>query len=283
MRAIILGAEGQLGRTLVDVLDKDFDVVGLGRKEVDITKDKMVEDAVLRYNPDVMINAAAFVDVDGAESKRDIAYRINAEAVGRLALICSRKKIRLFHYSTDYVFDGEKNTPYIEEDATKPINVYGQSKVDGELIIKWVSPRYVIFRVSGLYSKYDCRGKNGVKFIDKVIKMAEEKGEIKLVEDEYCSPTYAKDVARQTAVMLKKENYNGVFHCVNLGGCSWKEFAERAFKIKKIKVNVIPVSSSEWKAAAKRPKYSVLENKKLKNLGINVMRSWQDALEDYLN
>lgn len=279
-KVVIIGAGGQLGRELVSAF-RERELLALDMPEADITRPDTIEPHLKKMKPDVVLNAAAYVNVDLAESERDTAYKVNAEAVGHLAALCGKYNCRLIHYSTDYVFDGASRKPYVETDATTPLNVYGASKLAGERLLEQSGIDYLILRTCGLYTVFPCLGKQGRNFTETVLRIAREQGAIKLVDDEICTPTYAADLAEQT-VTLADDEHGGLFHATNDGGCSWLEFAAEAFKLAELEVEITPVSSSFWNSPAKRPPYSVLKNNRLKGLGLDRMRPWPEALAAYM-
>jgi dTDP-4-dehydrorhamnose reductase len=279
-KIVIIGAGGQLGRELITAF-AEREVLALDMPEVDITRPDTIEQHLKKMRPDLVLNAAAYVNVDKAESERDAAFKVNAEAVGQLATLCGKYDCRLIHYSTDYVFDGQSDQPYRETDETAPINVYGASKLAGERLLEQSGIDYQILRTCGLYTVFPCLGKQGHNFTQTVLRIAREQGEIKLVDDEICTPTYAADLAEQTKVLADAEQ-GGIFHATNDGGCSWCEFATEAFRLAELEVSVTAVSSSYWNSPAKRPPYSVLKNNRLKGLGLDRMRPWQKALAAYM-
>ncbi|MFH0853323.1 MAG: dTDP-4-dehydrorhamnose reductase [bacterium] len=271
MKILILGCWGMLGHELMKIFEKE-EVRGWDFKELDITDRKAVEKAINKLDPEVVINAAAYTSVDDCETSIDKALKINGNAVGYLASACAQNGSILVHFSTDYVFDGKKKAGNSEEDIMDPINVYGQSKAKGELLIQEVMTRYYIVRTSWLY------GKNGKNFVDMMLNMAKEKRVARVVNDQNGSPTYALDLAETVALILKEEKPFGIYHVTNSGSTTWYDFAREIFKIMKQDVPLQAVTSKEFPRAAKRPEYSILLNSKLKPL-----RPWKEALRDYLN
>jgi dTDP-4-dehydrorhamnose reductase len=216
--------------------------------------------------------------VDGAEDDKINAFKLNSEAVKNIVEAAKNINAKIFHFSTEYVFDGKNNNGYSEDSEVNPINVYGQSKADGEkYVLKYVQG-YLI-RTSWLYGYAPQRGKpRGMNFIDTMIKLSQEKTEVKVVNDQFGKPTYTKDLA-QAVLELWRGNYDpGIYHLVNEGVCSWYDLAQMAFEIKAIKTTLFPISSSEYPVKAIRPKYSVLQNNNFPKL-----RTWQEALKEYLS
>ncbi|MDP2942022.1 MAG: dTDP-4-dehydrorhamnose reductase [Candidatus Omnitrophota bacterium] len=279
MKTIIFGAKGQLGGDLADVL-RGAETIALDYDEVDISNSNSVSRTFEKYKPDAAINVAAMTDVPGCERDDVKAFMVNGLGPKFIAENCLKSNALLLHISTDYVFDGKKNSPYIEDDPPNPLNVYGISKLAGEYYIRALMERYFIVRTSGLYGLHKCIGKGG-NFVDSMLRLSKEQKEIKVIDDEILTPTYTLDLANQIKDLIKTNSY-GIYHITNEGFCSWYEFAEEIFRFLDIKVNSVKISHSEFPSIVKRPRYSVLENKRLKLLGINKMRDWKDALHSYL-
>jgi len=275
MKILILGAKGMLGHELAkQFADKNKYAIFLwDREELDITNQTEVEEKINELRPDVIINAAAYTAVDKAESEEELAYKINGYAVGYLATAAKKADALLVHFSTDYVFDGENHLGYKEDYSVKnPASVYGKSKKLAEKMIEDISPRYFLIRTQWLFGSY---GKN---FIETMLRLEGEGGEIKVVNDQFGSPTYAKDLAEEVRVMIEEKRESGVYHVTNSNTCSWYEFALKIFEFTDKHPSVRAIKSEEFAAAAKRPTYSMLINTKLPPL-----RSWEDALKAYLS
>ncbi len=279
MKTIIFGAKGQLGSDLADVLG-GAETIALDYDEVDISNSNSVSRTFEKYKPDAAINVAAMTDVAGCERDDVKAFMVNGLGPKFIAENCLKSNALLLHISTDYVFDGKKNSPYIEDDPPNPLNVYGISKLAGEYYIRALMERYFIVRTSGLYGLHKCIGKGG-NFVDSMLRLSKEQKEIKVIDDEILTPTYTLDLAGQIKDLIKTNSF-GIYHITNEGFCSWYEFAEEIFRFLDIKVNLVKISQSEFPSIVKRPRYSVMENKRLKLLGINKMRDWKDALHSYL-
>ncbi len=186
------------------------------------------------------------------------------------------------HISTDYVFDGEKAAPYVETDAPRPLNAYGNSKLSGEYFVRGTAPQHFVLRTSAIYGKSPCRAKGGLNFIELMLKLARERGEVKVVDDEIVSPTSTRDIARQT-VALSRSNAYGLYHATAESSCSWYAFAKEIFEMNGTKVNLMKAGPNEFPIKVPRPKYSVLENAGLKKQGLNVFRTWQEGLREYFS
>ncbi|MBI1869923.1 MAG: dTDP-4-dehydrorhamnose reductase [Chlamydiae bacterium] len=280
-KILITGASGMLGSDLVEVLKDEFQVIPLNHHDLDISDSHQVIKILELEHPSILINAAAYTKVDLCETNFDQARRINGEAVGILARACEERKIKLVHFSTDYVFDGKKKNPYVEEDLTHPLNAYGRSKLEGEKQILTCIKDFLLIRTSWLF------GLKGPNFVDKIVERAHEYGldsqkELKVVTDQIGSPTYSLDLAKALCFLIKG-GIRGVFHITNSGVCSWYEFAVQILKRAGLgNVPVKPVQSEEFPSPTQRPSYSVLSNAKLEGEGY-FMRLWQVGLEAYLS
>jgi len=268
MNILILGSEGMLGTALMRVFD---DATGYDREELDITDFDAVEDTLQELEPDLVINAAGYTDVDSCETNEDLANLVNGEAVGNLARVCRDFSINLVHFSTDYVFDGESPLGYSEFDEPNPINIYGSSKLKGEKLIQENTENFYIIRTSWLF------GPNGKNFVETMLKIGPEKGKLDVVDDQVGNPTYTLDLAKAVQRLITHANEYGIYHITNAEPVSWFDFAEEIFDLADLNVKVSPVSSDEFKRPAKRPECSILLNEKFPPL-----RSHTEALEEYL-
>jgi dTDP-4-dehydrorhamnose reductase len=254
--------------------------IPLAHRDLDVTNPGSLK-ILNELKPDVVINTAAYVRVDDAEVELEEAFRVNAIGALNVAKVCDEVKAINVYISTDYVFDGTKKEPYTEDDAPNPINVYGLSKYTGELFSRNYCKNYYVIRVSSLYGRAGSSGKGG-NFVEFMIQKARNGEEMRVVDDQFMSPTTTKDVAEMLKLFLAKKPAFGVYHMVNEGWCSWYEFTEEIFKILGRGVHVTPIASSELKRLARRPRFSALENTQLEKLGIR-MRTWREALRDYLH
>jgi dTDP-4-dehydrorhamnose reductase len=279
MRIAILGASGQLGTDLTSNL-ADEDVVPLVRGDVDVSNHARARSALADIRPHVIVNTTAYHRVDDCEDHPELAYSINALSVLNLVRAANRLGALLVHFSTDYVFDGRSNTPYIETSETLPLSVYGNSKLAGEYLVRSLAKDFILVRTCGLYGRAGSRGKGG-NFVETMLKKARAGEPIRVVDDQVLTPTSTADLARQLVELLNARK-RGLFHITNEGSCSWYEFARAVFEIAGIEPNLSPTTSELYKAPATRPKYSVLENRHLKDLGLNQMLHWRDALREYL-
>ena len=283
MRIIILGAGGRLGAALAREYREKFDVVGFNHAGLDLTKLEQIRDKLSPLEFDLLINCAAMTNVDLCESQRKQAFAINAEAPKHLAEICSQKKAKLIHFSTDYVFDGEKREPYVETDAARPISVYGESKRAGEENVVAMQDRHLVMRVSWVF------GPDRPSFIDAMIKRAREEEHIDAVADKFSTPTYTRDIAGMLPQLFDLVVHGGVLHFTNAGQCSWQEYAQHG--LDRCRASGIPLKAKgvgalkladmkDW--VARRPVYSVLSTAKYAKLTGVTPRSWRDAVADYI-
>lgn len=278
-KILLIGAQGQLGKDLTRVLSRDFDMAGVDIEQCDITQAQQVSALFETIRPDIAINTAAWTDVPACETNDEKAFQINALGAKNIAVSCERLSCKLMHISTDYVFDGKKNSPYIESDRPAPLNVYGLSKLTGEYYVKAYCTRHFIVRTSGLYGIYPAVGKK-TNFVETMLKLAKENDTVKVVDDEVLTPTFTVNLAQQIR-MLITENHYGIYHATNNGACSWYQFTEKIFDLAQIKTKLEKTSVKEFASTVRRPGYSVLENDRLKQRGIDIMKKWEDALADY--
>jgi dTDP-4-dehydrorhamnose reductase len=276
MRILVMGHKGMLGSDLVETFGRHHEVSGIDRDEFDITSPEECLRVVEEFNPDVIANAAAYTDVDGCETNRDACFAVNAEGVRNIASACRGRKTKIVHYSTDYVFDGTKGEPYLEEDPCRPINLYGESKRRGEEALVETAEDYVLIRTAWLY------GRQGKNFVKAILAKAKEDGKLRVVDDQIGSPTYSLDLAQATKLLAERD-CRGIYHVTNRGVCSWYQFAKRIVEYAQMaSVTVEPIKSHEIDRKAKRPAYSVLSNRKFMEETRKAMRPWQVALNEYL-
>jgi dTDP-4-dehydrorhamnose reductase len=280
MKIAVIGANGQLGSDLVLEFSSEHQVTSLTHDDIEITNIDNVKKVLSTAKPEILINTAAYNKVPEAEKFPEEAFRINALGTLNLAKICQDEKIRFLHYSTDYVFDGKKLKPYIEDDLPNPLNVYGNTKLSGEYFALNYCEHSFVVRVSGIYGKVPSRSK-GSNFISSILKLAAEKPEVKVVNDEVLTPTSTLSIAKNTKELIQTEAY-GLYHMSCEGEVSWYEFAKTIWTELNIKTPLYPVSVKDFPQVVKRPFYSVLENFKLKALGINKMPDWKEALLNFL-
>lgn len=264
-----------LGHDLIEVLKDDHELILTTSKTLDITDKDHVIEFICENKPDIVINSAAYTNVDGCEENQETAYNINGEGVRNLALGCSEIDCPLVHISTDYVFNGENTRPWVEDDEIGPISVYGKSKFKGEEAILEILDKFFIVRTAWLY------GINGGNFPKTMLELAKNHSEITVVYDEVGTPTYTPDLAGAISELIETDYY-GIYHITNSGSCSWCEFARYIFEVADVDVNVIPVTASEFARPAPRPHYSVLENKNWVDNGFKPLRSYKEAIKEYV-
>ena len=273
MRITIFGATGLLGKALLRQWSED-DVTGFGSADGDIRDQKRVLNLVQRSRPDWIVLAAAYTDVDGCETNRDLAFEVNCGGAVNVARAARQQGARLLFLSTDYVFDGTRTTPYATDDPRSPRSVYGQSKADAETQITGILPDCCILRTSWLF------GSGGKCFPDTILKLAASRPQLEVVGDQRGSPTYSVDLAR-ASIQLCRQAASGIVHVTNRGECSWYEFAHEIIARAGVDTVVRETTSDKFARPAKRPKYSVLSPESLRKYGI-AMPDWQDALQRYL-
>lgn len=279
MRIAIIGADGQLGSELLKTLNQD-QVIPLFYPETDLTKPGELREKLGRMKPEVVINTAAYHRVDECEDNPQMSFLVNATAVRDLALIARDEDFILVHFSSDYVFDGRKGRPYVEEDPPLPLNVYGASKLAGEFFVRSILERYFLIRTCGLYGEAGSREK-GYNFVDLMISLERQGKPLRVVNDQWITPTSAEELAERTSELLHTPHY-GLIHMTNEGECTWYQFAREIFSFLGREPRLEPVDSRTFNAKAPRPLYSVLENKRAKELGLRGFSPWQKALAAYL-
>jgi dTDP-4-dehydrorhamnose reductase len=280
MKILIIGADGQLGTDLCKAIPGN-EQIPLTIKDIDITDKAGAAAVIKKYAPQIVINTAGYSRVDDCEDYEAQAFAVNTLGVKYLAQACQTIDAALVHISTDYVFDGEKGSPYTEADAPAPLSTYGVSKLAGEFCVKYLLKKYYLVRTTGLYGCAGCLGKGGGNFVDNIIERAQAQKELKVVTDEVMSPTYSLDLAKKIYGLVKTGRF-GLYHIVNHGECSWHDFAVKIFELLGKPVAVKKISVSDLRTKARRPVYSALENAALRSIGLDDMRSWPEALAAYL-
>ncbi len=283
MKIALIGANGQLGSDIAKVVPaRGHDFVALTHADVEITDGESVAAMMQRHEPDIVLNMAAFHKVDVCEDEVEQTFAVNVYGVRSLALSCRAHGAALVHMSTDYVFGGDeaRNTPYVETDAPAPINVYGVSKLAGEHLVRYLLERCFIFRVTGLYGMAGSSGKGG-NFVELMLRLAHAGKDIRVVDDQRMTPTYTVDLAQQIVAVIETEQY-GLYHATSQGDCTWYEFAAEIFRQSGVSPNLGHAKTGDFGEKATRPAYSVLENKALQDIGMDMMRPWQEALGAYL-
>lgn len=283
-RIALIGANGQLGTDILKVAkeEKFFVFIPLEHKDIEISDRESVVRTLNHIDPDIVLNTAAYNRVDPAEKEPDKAFSINGIGTKNLAVYCQEKNIILVHISTDYVFglDCERKKPYEESDRPGPINAYGVSKLAGEYFSAYACEKHFVVRSSGLFGTAQSSSK-GYNFVELMLRLAKEKGAVRVVNDQITSPTYTLDLAKQILTIIKHAPF-GLYHATAQGQCSHYDFAKEIFRLTNERPKLKAVSSDEFGAIAKRAHYSVLSNARLKELGLYIMRDWHDGLKDYL-
>lgn len=278
MKVLVTGAKGQLGTDVVlQLQEKGFEVFGFGHQELDITNQEQVSDMIVSLQPNVVIHTAAYTKVDQAEDEPEQAFLVNAIGTRNVAVAAEKVGAKLVYVSTDYVFDGTATEPIDEFHQTNPINVYGKSKLAGEQFVRDFHSKFFIVRTSWVYGKY------GNNFVRTMLRLAEEGKEIRVVDDQFGSPTYAVDLAERIIDLIYTEKY-GVYHISGEGQCSWYEFAKEIFNMfYNQTIDIKPSLSQEFKQKAKRPSYSLLLSSVLEMQNFKKMPSWKESLIKYKN
>ncbi len=282
MNVTVLGANGQLGRDVAAAFSAQGNAVtSLTHEQVEVATMESVRRALEGIRPDLVVNTAAFHHVDKCEADPALAFAVNGKGARNVAQAADSLGAAVIHISTDYVFDGVKGAPYMETDQPNPLNVYGNTKLSGEHFVRTTNPRHFVVRVSAIYGENPCRAKGGLNFVELMLKLSQEKPELRVVDDEFVTPTPTAQIARQLVELSRSSEY-GLYHATAEGSCSWYEFAAAIFAITGSKVRLERARPGEFPAKVPRPKYSVLENAALKSRSLNVFTHWKDGLESYL-
>ena len=278
MKIIVAGSKGMLAQDLIPLLKKEHETLSFDQDEVDITDKERVFDLIASTKPDLVINCAAYNQVDQAETNRDAAFGVNADGVQHLALACEEFGSVLCHFSTDYVFDGKSTQPYQPHDQPNPISLYGESKWAGEGVIQSILHRYYLIRTSSLY------GKRGPNFVYTILRLAQEKDVLRVVKDQIMSPTWTMNLAQGVMQLIHSDNF-GVYHLTDRteGGISWFEFAKEILKLKGINKEIEPTMSDKFKSPAKRPAYSVLDTTLFTETSGYEPVPWQESLKQLMD
>jgi dTDP-4-dehydrorhamnose reductase len=283
MMVAVLGSSGQLGSDVCAAFIRNGDeVFGLTHSDVEMTSASSVEAALSACVPEFIVNAAAMHHVEKCEADPGAAFAANAIGAKNIAEWAKRAGATVAYVSTDYVFDGKKGSPYLETDVAYPLNAYGITKLAGEHFTAAIAPKHFVLRVSAIYGRQPCRAKGGLNFIELMLKLSHERDKLRVVDDEFITPTPTVQIAEQLVALSRSGNY-GLYHGTAEGSCSWYEFAREIFRATGTRVCLEKASPGEFPAKVPRPKYSVLENHALKAAKLNVFTDWRDGLEDYLN
>ena len=276
MKVLVTGVNGQLGYEIVKELNNKgyTDILAVDKDEMDITNKDMVNNVIKNYHPDVIFHCAAWTAVDKAEDEKEACYNVNVNGTKYISEAAKEIDAKLIYISTDYVFDGTKEGLYEIDDEVNPKSVYGETKYEGEELVRQNNLKHFIVRISWVF------GINGNNFIKTMLKLAETRNELTVVADQFGSPTYTVDLAKLLVEMSETEKY-GTYHANNEGYCNWAEFAEYIFKVNNKEVNVKHITSEEYPQKAYRPRNSKLSKQSLDDNGFNRLPSWENAVERY--
>lgn len=276
MRILVTGVKGQLGFDVIKELKRrQIDCLGAGTEDFDITDEKATRDFIISYRPDAVIHCSAYTAVDKAEDNPELCRAVNAGGPENIAKACKETDAKMIYISTDYVFPGYGDTFYETDDAPGPLGIYGQTKLEGEMVVKKVLDKYFIVRISWVF------GVNGNNFIKTMLKLSETRDEISVVSDQIGSPTYTADLAPLLCDMVISDKY-GTYHATNENICSWAELAEEAFRAAELSIKVNHITTEEYPTKAARPRNSRLSKKSLDTAGFKRLPEWRDAVDRYI-
>lgn len=276
MKILVTGVKGQLGYDVVNELTaRGIEAVGVDIDEMDVTDAESVDRVIRETAPDAVVHCAAYTAVDAAEEQEALCRRVNAEGPQNIAKVCRELDIKMLYISTDYVFNGEGEGYWKPEDACEPQSVYGRTKYEGELAVKELLDKYFIVRITWTF------GINGKNFVKTMLNLSKNHDTVRVVDDQFGSPSYTLDLAKLLVDMVLTDKY-GIYHATNEGVCSWHEFACAIFREAGIEMNVVPVTTQEYGAKAKRPANSRMDKEKLTENGFKRLPTWQDALSRYI-
>ena len=286
MRVLVIGAQGQLGTEITKVyagnkvIGADLDGDGL---HIDIGDQQATHELITsKVKPDLLVNVAAAHNVPKCEENPEWSYLINAIAPRTMAIACRKIGARMIHVSTDYVFGNGGEQPFVETDLPAPLSVYAASKLAGEHLVAAEHPtNHITIRTAAIYGAAPCRAKGGKNFVNLMLDLAASRPEVKVVTDEYTTPTFTGDLAQQMKLLAEKAE-PGLYHTTCQGGCSWYEFAQAIFEETRTETNLVKATASEFQTTVKRPNYSILENKHAQDQGLDIMPPWREALKAYL-
>jgi dTDP-4-dehydrorhamnose reductase len=282
MKVAVLGANGQLGSDVCAAFERNGDqVVALTHADLELVSASSVDAALSAAAPEFVVNTAAMHHVDKCEADPSAAFQANALGAKHVAGWAQRAGSTVAYVSTDYVFDGNKGAPYLETDVAAPLNAYGITKLAGEHFTAATAAKYFVLRVSAIYGLQPCRAKGGLNFVELMLKLSKEREELRVVDDEFVTPTPTVQIAAQLVALSRSSRY-GLYHATAEGSCSWYEFAGEIFRATGTKIRLEKARPGEFPAKVPRPKYSVLENSALKAAGLNMFTDWREGLQNYL-
>ncbi len=280
MKILVTGAKGQLGNKIIELFNNKHQLVLTDSDDMDITDEIATEKRILLENPDFIIHAAAYTKVDKAQEEQELVYKINALGSKNVAKAARKIDTTLLYISTDYVYNSPKHKPIDENEHINPINYYGESKLAGEKFIQEICDNYYIIRTAWLYGELP-KGHPGSNFVETMIRLAKEKDEVRVVDDQVGSPTYTGDLIRAIDQIIETKPSFGIYNVSGEGATTWYKFAKEIFSLENIKTKLIPIATNQYPTLAKRPAYSYLSKEKLERAGISV-GPWQKGLEEYL-
>jgi len=279
----VIGATGQLGVDVVEAFSRNGDeVASLSHSDIELSDADSIASQLQHWRPQFVVNTAAMHHVENCEKEPARAFAVNGLGARNLASVAQNIDAAILHISTDYVFDGAKAAPYEESDAPMPLNVYGNTKLAGEYFVRSTARKHFVLRTSAVYGVNPCRAKGGLNFVELMLKLAKERGKVRVVDSEFISPTRTTEIASQIVALSRSDAY-GLYHGTAEGSCSWYEFAKEIFDTTHTRVILEAAGPQEFPAKVARPIYSVLENRALKNHGLNVFNPWRSGLRDYLS
>jgi dTDP-4-dehydrorhamnose reductase len=282
MKILVTGAKGQLGKKIIEILGQKHELILTDSDDMDITDIDAIHTTVSKEKPDYIIHGAAYTQVDKAEDSVEICRKVNAFGTENIAKVAKEADVKLIYISTDFVFDGEKTTPYTEEDMANPLSVYGLTKYEGEEFIRKICDKYYIFRIAWLFGELP-EGHPGTNFVEAMLRLAGERDSLNVVNDQVGSPTYTGDLVEMLTKTIEDSPEYGTYHFSGTGPCSWYDFAKEIFSQTNTKIDLKPITSDGYPQKAKRPTYSYMDKSKIeKTLGITV-RPWQKMLGEYLS
>jgi len=282
VKVAVLGSNGQLGSDVCVAFRRNGDeVLGLTHSDIDVTSAHSVDAVLSASLPEFIVNTAAMHHVENCEANPASAFQNNAIGAKSVAEWARRAGATVAYVSTDYVFDGQKSAPYIEIDATAPLNAYGITKLAGEHFTAAIAMKYFVLRVSAIYGHQPCRAKGGLNFVELMLKLSRERDELRVVDDEFVTPTPTVQIAEQLVALSRSTHY-GLYHGTAEGSCSWYEFAHEIFRATGTRIRLEKARPGEFPSKVPRPKYSVLENQALKAIQLNVFTDWREGLDGYL-
>jgi len=282
MKVTVIGASGQLGSDVVEAFArKGHEISALSHSDIELSNIDSVSARLQELRPNVVVNTAAMHHVESCEGEPQQAFAVNGLGARNLALVVRDIGATVLHISTDYVFDGAKTSSYEESDFPNPLNVYGNTKLAGEYFVRSTVEKHFVVRTSAIYGRNPCRAKGGLNFIELMLKLARERGEVRVVDSEIVTPTSTAELARQLVLLSCTDAY-GLYHATAEGSCSWYEFAQEIFRLTDTKVRLSIAGPNEFPAKVRRPSRSVLENRGLKAHGLNIFKPWREGVYDYL-